>query len=112
MRQTTVLLADDHAILLDGLVDLLGKEFKVVGVAHDGRTLIEMAKNRRPDVIVADIAMPRLNGIDAARILQKDLHSGKIIFLTMHEDVSLVGEAFRVGASGFLLKMCDASELV
>jgi CheY-like chemotaxis protein len=97
---------------LDGLVDLLRKDFEIIGVAHDGRTLIEMAKNKRPDVIVADIAMPSLNGIGAARILQKDLPSVKIMFLTMHADVSLVEEAFRFGASGFVLKTCDTSELV
>jgi len=74
--------------------------------------MIEMAKEKRPDVIVTDISMPNLNGIDAARILRQDIPSIKILFLTMHSDFPLVEEAFRVGASGFVLKTCDMSELV
>jgi DNA-binding NarL/FixJ family response regulator len=112
MNRTSVLLADDHAILMDGLVNLLRQEFDVVGVARDGRTMIEMAKNKRPDVIVTDISMPHLNGIDATRILRKELRSARFVFLTMHADLPLVEEAFRVGASGFVLKMCDAGEFV
>jgi DNA-binding NarL/FixJ family response regulator len=112
MKRITVLLADDHATLIDGLVHTLGRDFQVVGGACDGRTLIEMAKEKRPDVIVTDISMPNLNGIDAARILRRDMPSVKILFLTMHSDFHLVEEAFRVGASGFVLKTCDMSELV
>src|SRR5215469_1078187 len=112
MKRSTVLLADDHATLIDGLVDLLARDFQVVGGACDGRTMIEMAKDKRPDVIVADISMPNLNGIDAARILRRDMPSIKILFLTMHSDFPLVEEAFRVGASGFVVKTCDMSELV
>jgi DNA-binding NarL/FixJ family response regulator len=112
MNRTSVLLADDHAILMDGLVNLLRQDFDVVGVARDGRMMIEMAKNKKPDVIVTDISMPHLNGIDAARILRKDLRSSRFVFLTMHADLPLVEEAFRVGASGFVLKMCDAGEFV
>jgi DNA-binding NarL/FixJ family response regulator len=112
MNRTSVLLADDHTILMDGLANLLRQDFNVVGVARDGRTMVEMAKTKRPDVIVTDISMPHLNGIDAARILRKDLRSAKFVFLTMHADLPLVEEAFRVGASGFVLKMCDATEFV
>ena len=112
MKRITVLLADDHATLIDGLVHTLERDFQVVGGARDGRTMIEMAKEKRPDVIVADISMPNLNGIDAARILRRDMPSIKILFLTMHSDFPLVEEAFRVGASGFVLKTCDMSELV
>jgi len=112
MKRITILLADDHDMLMDGLVHMLGRDFQVVGVARDGHTLIEMAKDKRPDVIVTDISMPNLNGIDAARILRQDNPSIKILFLTMHSDFPLVGEAFRVGASGFVLKTCDLSELV
>jgi len=112
MSRTSVLLADDHAILMDGLVHVLRQDFDVVGVARDGRSMIEMAKDKRPDVIVSDISMPQLNGLDAARILRKDLRSTKFVFLTMHADLPLVEEAFRVGASGFVLKMCDADEFV
>jgi DNA-binding NarL/FixJ family response regulator len=99
-------------MLIDGLCHMLGRDFEVVGVARDGRTMIEMAKEKRPDVIVTDISMPNLNGIDAARILRQDIPSVKILFLTMHSDFPLVEEAFRVGASGFVLKTCDMSELV
>ena len=112
MNRTSVLLADDHTILMDGLANLLRQDFDVVGVARDGRAMVEMAKTKRPDVIVTDISMPHLNGIDAARILRKDLRSAKFVFLTMHADLPLVEEAFRVGASGFVLKMCDATEFV
>ena len=106
MKRTTVLL-DDHAILTDGLIRLLQKEFEIVGVAHDGRALIEMAKHKLPDVIVADISMPHLNGIDAAKMLRKDVPSSKLIFVTMHSDLPLIQEAFRSGASGLVLKVCD-----
>jgi DNA-binding NarL/FixJ family response regulator len=112
MKRTTVLLADDHAILMDGLVNLLRQEFEVVGVAGDGRTMIEMAKDKRPDVIVTDISMPHLNGIDAARIIRKEVPSSRFLFLTMHADLPLAEEAVRVGASGFILKTCDLSEFV
>ena len=112
MSRTSVLLADDHVMLLDVLVDLLQQDFDVLGTARDGRRLIEMARKNRPDVIVMDIAMPSLNGIDATRILQKEGCSAKILFLSMHADLLLVEEAFRAGASGFLLKVCDAEEFV
>ena len=112
MKRSTVLLADDHDVLIDGLVHMLRRDFEVVGVARDGRTMIEMAKEKRPDVIVTDIKMPNLSGIDAARMLRQDIPSIKILFLTMHSDFPLVEEAFRTGASGFVIKTCDMSELV
>jgi DNA-binding NarL/FixJ family response regulator len=112
MKQITVLLADDHDMLIDGLVHMLRRDFEVVGVARDGRSMIEMAKEKRPHVIVSDISMPNLSGIDAARMLRQDIPSIKILFLTMHSDLPLVGEAFRAGASGFVLKTCETSELV
>ena len=112
MSRTSVLLADDHVMLLDCLVCFLRQDFNVLGIAHDGRSLIEMARKKRPEVIVMDIAMPSLNGIDATRILQKEGCSARILFLTMHADLSLVEEAFRAGASGFLLKVCDLEELI
>ena len=112
MSRTSVLMADDHVMLLDVLVHLLQQDFDVLGAARDGRSLIEMARKNRPDVIVMDVAMPSLNGIDATRILQKEGCSAKILFLSMHADLLLVEEAFRAGASGFLLKVCDAEEFV
>jgi DNA-binding NarL/FixJ family response regulator len=112
MSRTSVLLADDHIMLMDGLVHLLQQEFQIVGVAHDGRAMVEMATQLRPDVIVADISMPHLNGLDAARILRKEGISSKLIFLSMHTDLPLVEEAFRVGASGYVLKECGADEML
>jgi DNA-binding NarL/FixJ family response regulator len=112
MNRTRVLLADDHVILMDGLVHLVRQDFEVVGVARDGRAMVEMAMQYRPDVIVTDISMPQLNGIDAARILRKEAVSSRLLFLTMHADLPLVEEAFRVGASGYILKLCAAEEFV
>jgi DNA-binding NarL/FixJ family response regulator len=112
MSRKSVLLADDHVVLTDGLVHVIRNEFEVIGVARDGRALVEMARQGRPDVIVTDISMPYLNGIDAARILRKESSTAKLLFLTMHADLPLVEEAFRVGASGYVLKMCNADEFV
>jgi DNA-binding NarL/FixJ family response regulator len=112
MTRTSVLLADDHVMLLDGLVGLLRPDFDVLGTAHDGRTLIEMARQKRPEVIVTDIAMPALSGIDAMRILRRDGCTARFLFLTMHADLPLVEAAFRAGASGFLLKICETVEFV
>jgi DNA-binding NarL/FixJ family response regulator len=93
-------------MFVDGLAPLLRQEFDIVGTARDGRMMIEMAKQSHPDVIVTDISMPDLNGIDAARIVKKEVSSAKLLFLTMHADFPLVEEAFRVGASGYVLKLC------
>lgn len=112
MNRTRVLLADDHAVLMDGLVNIIKQEFDVVGVARDGRAMVEMARQNRPNVIVTDISMPHLNGIDAARLLRKEENAAKFLFLSMHADLPLVEEAFRVGASGYLLKLCGADEFV
>lgn len=112
MNRTTVLLADDHVMLMDGLAHFVRRDFDVVGIARDGRSLVEMAKQTRPDVIVTDISMPHLNGLDAARILKKELTSAKLLFLSMHADLPLVEEAFRAGASGYLLKLCGADEFL
>jgi DNA-binding NarL/FixJ family response regulator len=79
---------------------------------RDGRAMLEMARRRRPNVIVTDISMPQLNGIDAARILTKEANPARLLFLTMHTDLPLVAEAFRAGASGYILKLCDADEFV
>jgi len=112
MNRTRILLADDHSVLTDALVNLLAQQFDIVGVARDGRSLVTRAKQDRPDVIVTDISMPDLNGIDAARILRKEASSSKLLFLSMHADLPLVEEAFRAGASGYVLKLCGADELV
>jgi DNA-binding NarL/FixJ family response regulator len=112
MRRTRVLLADDHQMLVDALKSVLEPRCEVVGTATDGRSLLDAAEKLRPDVIVLDIAMPQLNGLDAGRKLQQKMPAVKLIFLTMNEDPYLVGEAFRAGASGFLLKQAAGFELI
>jgi DNA-binding NarL/FixJ family response regulator len=112
MTRTRVLFADDHAILIDALINVVGSAFEFVGAAHNGRCAIELARQTRPDVIVMDISMPELNGIDAARILRKEVSSAKLLFLTMYTDLPLLQEAFRAGASGYLLKACGVEEFV
>jgi len=106
-----VLLADDHALLLAAVEKLLADECTIVGHVADGRELVAAAEKLRPDVIVLDIAMPWLNGLEAARQLKQVLHSVKLVFLTMYEDPDLAAEAFRVGASAYLLKRSAATEL-
>ena len=106
-----VLLADDHTLLLEAFENLLEPDYSVVGAVSDGRALLAKAAELKPDVIVLDIAMPLLNGLDAARQLKKTMPAIKLIFLTMNEDPDLTTEAFRIGASGYLLKTSAASEL-
>jgi DNA-binding NarL/FixJ family response regulator len=107
-----VLLADDHTLLLEAFTKLLADSCEIVGTVSDGRALVESAKTLKPDVVVADIAMPMLNGIDAARQLKQLLPATKVIMLTMNEDPDLAVEAFRAGVSGYLLKRSAASELL
>jgi len=112
VKGTSILLADDHVMLLDALVNLLGRDFEVVGVAHDGHAMLEMATRLHPDIVVLDVSMPNLNGIDAARLLLKKGDSVKILILSMFADLPLVEEAFRVGVSGYVLKTSGTEELV
>jgi len=107
-----LLLADDHTLLLEGIRLMLEPEFELVGSVEDGQALLAAAKTLKPDVILLDISMPVLNGIDAARRLRKLLPSARLIFLTMHADPDYVAEAFRAGAMGYLLKRAAASELL
>ena len=107
-----MLLADDHTLLLEAFQKLLADECEIVGVATNGRALVTAAATLRPDVIVVDVTMPLLNGIDAARQIKQTSPDVRIIFLTMNEDPNLAAEAFRAGASGYLLKRSAASELV
>jgi DNA-binding NarL/FixJ family response regulator len=111
MRRPRVLLADDHAILLEAFKQLLEPEYNVVGTVSDGRELLAAAPKLRPEVIVTDISMPNLNGLDACRKLRKALPEVKLVFLTVNEDPDLVAEAIRIGANGYLLKSSAASEL-
>ncbi len=112
MSKPRVLLADDHKILIEGLRGLLESEFELVETVEDGRELVSAVERLQPDVIVADISMPMLNGIEAARHILRDNPRAKIIFLTMHSDVAYAAEAFRLGACGYLLKRSAAGELV
>jgi DNA-binding NarL/FixJ family response regulator len=112
MSRPRVLLADDHTLLLDAFQKLLAEDCDVVGAVSNGHALLEAAEKLRPDVAVVDIAMPLLNGIDAARRLRQLNPDIRIVFLTMNEDPDLAAEAFRAGASGYLLKRSAASELL
>lgn len=112
MSRPRVLLADDHTLLLEAFEKLLAEECDVVGAVSNGQALLEAASRLRPDIAVVDIGMPLLNGIDAARRLKQLEPDIRIIFLTMNEDPDLAAEAFRAGASGYLLKRSAASELL
>lgn len=112
MSRPTVLLADDHVIVAEGLASLLKETFDLIGIVADGRALLEVAKERKPDVIVTDISMPLLNGLDAVRQLKNNGLSSKVIVLTQHTETHYAIEAFRVGVSGYVLKMSAREELV
>jgi len=107
-----VLLADDHRLVAEGLKSLLSPEFELLDVVEDGRALIAAAKKLRPDVIVADITMPQLNGIDALVQLKKENAGVRVVFLTMHQDVAYARRALEAGASGFVLKHSAPAELI
>jgi DNA-binding NarL/FixJ family response regulator len=111
MTRPRVLLADDHTLFLEALRKLLEPDCEVVGVVSHGRELLQRAPELAPDVIVLDIAMPRLNGLDAGRKLKAMLPDVKLIFLTVSEDAALAAEAARIGASAYLLKTSAASAL-
>ena len=112
MAKTRVLLADDHAILAEGLVTLLKADYDLVGVVSDGLALVEAAKTLQPDVIVTDLSMPKMNGLDAVREIRARQPDAKIIVLTMHRDAHLAADAFRAGVSGYLLKISSSDELI
>jgi DNA-binding NarL/FixJ family response regulator len=112
MPRPRVLLADDHRLIREAFARLLETDCDVVGAVADGRALLEAAPALRPDVVVLDVAMPLLNGLDAARQLKQLMPDVRVIFLTMSEDPDVAAEAFRAGASGYLLKNSAASELL
>jgi DNA-binding NarL/FixJ family response regulator len=112
MKKPRILLADDHKIVLEGLKSLLEPEFELIGTVEDGRALVDQAGKLRPDVIVADISMPQLNGIEAVRQIKKKDDTIKVVFLTMHLDATYAASAFEAGASGFVLKHSAPSELI
>jgi len=111
MTRPRILMADDHVMLLDSLRGLLEPEYDVVGTVTDGRTLLEEFSRLNPEVVVLDIAMPLLNGLDAGRQLKAQRQSVQLIYLTMNPDPDLAGEALRLGASGYLLKSSAFHEL-
>ncbi|WP_413933324.1 response regulator [Nitrospira sp. BLG_1] len=110
-KKPRVLMADDHSIMLAGVRKLIEDQCEVVGSVEDGRALLEAAGRLRPELILLDISMPLLNGLEAARHLKKMLPETKLLFLTMHASSRYATEAFKVGAHGFLLKQSAASEL-
>ena len=112
MPRATVLLADDHAIVAEGLASLLGGEFALVGTVADGAQLVETARRLRPDLIVTDLAMPGLNGLDALRQLKADGLAARVVVLTMHADAHVAAEVLRAGASGFVVKHAAGQELI
>jgi DNA-binding NarL/FixJ family response regulator len=112
MNRTRVLLADDHVMLLDVLSSFLDQECEIVGTVQDGQAAVDAAVRIRPDLLLLDIEMPRLNGIEAARVLQKEVQCARILMMSMYSDISTVEEAFRAGASGYMLKTGDLDELV
>lgn len=112
MGRTRILLADDHMMICAGLAKLLEPQYEVVGTVEDGRALLKAADELKPDVVFIDIGMPLLNGLDAARELKKRLPHIKLIFLTMESDLYIAAEAFRAGASAYLLKTSRPAELL
>jgi DNA-binding NarL/FixJ family response regulator len=106
-----LLLADDHAVFVEALAKLLRSRYEVVEVVSDGRALCEAARRHEPDVIITDITMPLMNGLDAVRALRSEVKTAKVVFLTMHAELSLVRECFQSGASAFLVKHCAYDEL-
>lgn len=107
-----VLLADEHRILTEGLTGILGQHYEIVASARTGHELVFLAKQQNPDVILAEIALPQLNGLDAFQLLRKAGLSAKLVVLTSHLDVSLAIEAFRAGASGYVIKLSGKDEVI
>ena len=111
MKRARVLLADDHRIVAEGLRRLLDAEFDLIGIVEDGSALVEAAQAQQPDVVVADISMPRLNGIEALETLRRNGCDVPLIFLTMHRDATYARRAIEAGAAGYVLKHAAPDEL-
>lgn len=107
-----ILLADDHRIVIDGLIQLLSPDYEVVGSVEDGRALLKASEKLQPDAIVVDISMPLLNGIEAVKQLKAILPDTKVVFLTMNPDVIYAARAFEAGANGYVLKHSASDELM
>ena len=107
-----IVIADDHTLVAEACKKLLESEYEVVATVSDGRALVRAAAELKPHLIIVDVAMPLLNGLDAGQQVKEILPAVKLVYLTMNHDIDLAVEAFRRGASGYLLKTCAASELV
>lgn len=112
MGRSRVIIADDHKLVADACKRLLEEEFDVVSVVSDGRALLQAVSDLHPDVVVVDIGMPQLNGLDACSMLKEKYRAVKVVVLTMNANAEVAAESFRRGASGFVLKHCSADELV
>src|SRR6267378_3810262 len=111
MNRPRILIAEDHTLVSGAFKKMLEPQYEVVGAVADGRALLRVAPELRPDIILLDVGMPLLNGLDAGRQLKQIMPKVKLIFLTMNQDSDIAGEAFRIGASAYLLKNSGASEL-
>jgi DNA-binding NarL/FixJ family response regulator len=112
MKNPRIILADDHTILMDALKNMIQPEFEVVATCSDGRELIKAAAEFNPSIIVLDIGMPTMNGLSAGQRLKQMLPTVKLVYLTMNQDPDMASEAFRLGASAYLLKTSAGSELI
>ena len=112
MTRDRILIGDDHALLIESIRRILETEFEFMGAATDGETLVSEALRLKPDIVLTDVSMPLLNGIEAVRRIKKALPEVKIAFLTMHADFTYLGDAFRVGALGYILKGSTGSALL
>lgn len=111
MKRLRILLADDHALILDGIRSALQLQHDIVGQATDGKTLVETAERLRPDLVILDISMPVLNGLEAAKRIKKSLPSSRLIFLSQHLNPAYLKQALKAGASGYVLKSGATEEL-
>jgi DNA-binding NarL/FixJ family response regulator len=112
MNRPRIILADDHTLVLDALKNLIEAEFDVVGTFSDGISLVEGAADLKPNVIVLDVGMPKMNGLNAGERLKQSMPLVKLVYLTMNQDPDIAGEAFRLGASAYVLKNSAAKELL
>lgn len=111
-HRARILIADDHVLVAEACKSLLEPEFEIVGMVADGRALLQAAAELRPDVVILDISMPQLNGLDAGEQVKQKNRATKLIYLTMIQGPDVAAEAFRRGASGYVLKHCSAEELI
>lgn len=114
MKKIKILIADDHAILLDGLKAVIhtDEQLEIVGDAEDGETVVDLVNTLKPDVVILDINMPKLNGIEAARKIRKENREVKILILTMYDNEGFITDAISAGVNGFIFKMCDMEEFL